>query len=164
MILGARLKVGSSVSATRAAAAAMLALAAAAALPAQTSALEQAAVAEPAKPSGRGVTRHPARSGIDARMQLLTAELDLDASQQAQVRRILEEQRALTLQAWSDESVPSAVRVKTTQVVAEQTAARIRAVLNDKQRARYIKPRPPETPSATTSADVEHYIEATERK
>jgi len=107
----------------------------------------------------------PRRAGVDSRLRLLTAELKLDTKQQAQVRHILEDQRALTLKAWSDESVPSAVRVKTTQTISEQTADRIRAVLNDKQREKYIKPIPPEArPATTTSANVENYIDATQRK
>ncbi len=96
-------------------------------------------------------------------MQLLTAELELDASQQTKVRRILEDQRALTMRAWSDESVPAALRVKATQAIGEQTADRIRALLNARQREKYSKPLPPEVRRGTTSPSVEGYIDATQR-
>jgi hypothetical protein len=108
--------------------------------------------------------RKPRRGGIDARVRLLTAELQLDAKQQELVRRILEEQRAATLKAWSDESVPSAVRVKSTQVVAEQTADRIRAILNDQQRERYIKPVPLEARATPNAPDLDGYLKGTQRK
>jgi hypothetical protein len=116
------------------------------------------AISAQATPASRPVSTHRKMSGLDARMQLLTAELDLNAGQQARVRQILEEQRTLTLQAWSDESVPSAVRVKATQVVAEQTAERIRAVLNDVQRERYIKPIPLEARDTPNSTDLDSYM------
>jgi hypothetical protein len=102
-------------------------------------------------------------SGIENRVRLLAAELELDANQQARVRRILEDQRALTVKAWGDESVPSAVRVKATQAIGEQTADRIRAVLSARQRERYSKRLPPEVRGGTTSASVEGYIDATQR-
>lgn len=125
--------------------------------------LAQAAPAEQAGARNSHV-RPALRGGIEYRMQLLTAELDLDASQQTKVRRILEDQRALTVKAWSDDSVPSAVRVKATQVIGEQTADRIRAILNVRQRVRYGKRLPPEVRRGTTSASVEGYIDATQRK
>ncbi len=102
------------------------------------------------------------RGGIESRVRLLTAELQLDPGQQEQVRRILMDQRAAMLRAWSDDSVPSAVRVKATQIVAEQTAERIRAVLNDEQREKYIKPVPLHT--TPNPADLERYLNATQRK
>jgi hypothetical protein len=99
-----------------------------------------------------GSTNPGARSGgLDKRVQLLTAELGLDAGQQVQVRQILMEQRALTLKAWSGDSVSSALRVQSTRNIAEHTAERIRALLDDKQRERYSKPWPiHEQPSAAS--------------
>jgi len=109
-------------------------------------------------------TARPRPGSIDYRVRLLTAELKLDAKQQQQVRRILEDQRAMTLKSWGDESVPSAVRVKNTQAISEKTADRIRAILDEKQRERYIKPIPPAAKAATSSANVETYMNATQRK
>lgn len=117
--------------------------------PAQTVAAEAAAAAvEPtaaeSAASGAGWnprSHHPRRGALESQVRLLTAELQLDANQQQQVRRILDEQRQQTLKAWSAESAPSNTRMKTTQAIAEQTADRIRAVLTEAQRKKYPQPR-----------------------
>jgi hypothetical protein len=82
------------------------------------------------------------RAGLDERVALLTKELDLDAAQQAEVRRILMMQRMEIVQAWSDESQPAQVRVAATRVSGDRTAERIRTILNDTQREKYLKARP----------------------
>lgn len=79
-------------------------------------------------------------SALDRRVHLLATELNLDSEQQSAVRHLLLKQREDTLKVWSDESVPPAVRIKATQGVSDRTAEQIRALLNDAQREKYIKP------------------------
>jgi hypothetical protein len=86
-------------------------------------------------------SHRPRRVGTDAELRRLTAELQLDANQQQQVRRILEEQHQRTLKAWSTDASPSASQMKATQAIAAQTADRIRAVLTDEQRKKYPQAR-----------------------
>ena len=102
----------------------------------------------------------PRPSGIDNRVQLLTAELKLDAAQQTKVRGILEDQRRQTLHAWNDSSVPSAVRVQATQQIGEQAAERIRTILNDEQRANYLKARPSLPDQAQSPEKIDSWINA----
>ena len=97
---------------------------------------------EAGAPSGSAVPNNPrprqpeqkSKSGLEERVQLLAKELDLDTRQQTSVKAILAAQRAEMLKAWSDPSVPAAVRVGTTQAISARTSERIRAVLTESQR------------------------------
>ena len=84
-----------------------------------------------------------AGNSLDGRMALLTAELGLDALQQIQVRRILENQREQIIKVWSDTSVPAAQRVNATRVISDGTADQIRALLTEAQKAKYTAARQP---------------------
>jgi hypothetical protein len=88
----------------------------------------------------------------------LTKELDLDARQRAEVTVILEAQRAEVAKAWSDPSVAAAVRIGATQAIGEKTADRIRAILNDEQRKKYIQPRRHEAPVGAPGGDVQKWM------
>jgi hypothetical protein len=103
-------------------------------------------------------------SAIDGRVQLLARELDLDATQQVEVRKMLVQQRADTARAWSDESMPSAMRVAATRAIGDRTAERIRAILNDKQREKYLKARPSLSDNAQPATKVESWIDAVGNK
>jgi hypothetical protein len=114
--------------------------------------------AQPAAARGKA-RRHAPESVIDRRLKLLTAELKLDASQQVGVKKVLEGQHDQMTKAWSaDSSVPSAVRVKTTQSIADHTADQIRALLNEEQRQKYIRPRQSVVKVGGNSADLEAWI------
>ena len=108
--------------------------------------------------AARQHSRQPPVSTLDQRMQLLTKELDLDARQQESVRTILLLQRAQVIKAWSDSSVPAAIRVSALQGISEGTAERIRSVLTDAQREKYLKWRPHETPVGAPGGDVEKWM------
>jgi hypothetical protein len=82
-------------------------------------------------------------------MRLLTAELGLDAQQQSDVRRLLLEQREQVSKIWSDTSIPPAYRVNATRAIGDKTADRIRALLTEEQKAKYIAPRKPHEPQAS---------------
>lgn len=108
--------------------------------------------------SAKTVTRGRKPVGVDARVALLSKELNLDATQQASVRRLLLQQRAQTLKVWNDEAVPAAVRIKATQGVADRTADQIRALLNDAQRTRYSMPHNRDAEQHFASEDLESWM------
>ena len=97
-------------------------------------------------------------SGLDERIKLLARELDLDAKQQSDLKRVLEEQRERVVRAWADGSVPAGVRVQTTQKISERTSDQIRALLSEEQRKRYIQPKSREMEQNQTSGDVESWM------
>ncbi len=97
-------------------------------------------------------------STLDDRVRLMAKELDLDANQQAQVKGILSAQRAEVAGAWKDPSVPSAVRIAKTQAVSENTAQRIRAVLRDDQREKYLKAHQRDTRVGAPGGDVQKWM------
>lgn len=101
--------------------------------------------------SQHGQVRLQPHEVLDERMKLLAAELDLDAAQQEKIKWILEDQRIQIKNLWDDTSVPASIRVVSTQAMSAKTAERIRALLNDRQKEKYSKPRKP--PSAADHAD-----------
>ena len=96
---------------------------------------------------------------LDNRVQLMAKELDLDANQQARLKSILLAHRAEVAKAWNDPSVPAAVRIATTQAVSEKTAERIRAVLNDEQRAKYAKAHQRDAGVGAPGGDVQKWMQ-----
>jgi hypothetical protein len=84
--------------------------------------------------------RQPA---LDQRIALMTAELGLDEHQQAELRRILINQRTQIMKLWSDTSLQPASRVGATRVISNQTGDQIRAMLTEEQKAKYNQPRKP---------------------
>jgi hypothetical protein len=116
------------------------------------------AAAAPAHPAPRSHAHHTPATTIDSRVQLMATELDLDASQQATLKSILLTQRAEVAKVWNDPSVPATVRVATTQAVSEKTAERIRAILNDEQREKYIKEHRRDVPVGTPGGDVQKWM------
>jgi hypothetical protein len=79
---------------------------------------------------------------LDHRLKVLTKALNLDARQQAELRKILESQRQAVTKIWSDPALLSAERVPATRAAEERTAEQIRAILNDEQKNRYNPPKP----------------------
>lgn len=113
------------------------------------------ATAGPATRALRHRAARPARtSRLEARVQLLTVQLGLDARQQAGVRRILESQREQVMRVWKEGSVPPDDRVSTTRAIAERSMSQIRALLNDSQKAEYLHATVPQEsrPSAAPAA------------
>jgi hypothetical protein len=68
------------------------------------------------------------------------------------------QQREQTLKVWSDDAVPSAVRIKATQGVADRTAEQIRSLLTHEQRGRYMQPRNREADQHLASGDLESWM------
>lgn len=114
---------------------------------------EPAAVPAPT----RHVQRHRGTGGLEERVAMLSKALHLDDTQQAELRRVLADQREEIGRAWSDTSVPAADRVSATQAISDRTADRIRALLNEEQRKQYNPPRQPHTASARPSVEAWMY-------
>jgi hypothetical protein len=102
----------------------------------------QATVESPAR-HARAARAHPAGNPLEQRIALLAKELDLDATQQAKVKALLESQRDQVSKIWGDTAVPAGYRVIATQAISDKTAGQIRALLNDAQRKKYLAEKPP---------------------
>jgi hypothetical protein len=128
--------------------------------------LQSDAAAEPAAADGQaGSAPMQHESALAQRVTLLSAELGLSAQQQAQVRRILEDQREQVMRVWNDSSLAAANRVSATRTIGDRTADRIRAILTEEQKAKYHharKPRGAEENSASPS--VEEWMKAAAEK
>jgi hypothetical protein len=104
-------------------------------------------------------------SVLEQRVKLLSAELGLDAQQQTEVRRILEDQRRQVMRVWSDTSGSAAYRVNATRTISDRTGDRIRALLNEEQKAKYNRPRKPRTAAeGSGTPSVEDWMKATNPK
>jgi Spy/CpxP family protein refolding chaperone len=118
------------------------------------------AAAAPASAPVRRVAHPKPLDALDSRVQLMTRELDLDATQQTQLRAILQAHRAEVAKAWSDPAVPASVRVGATQAIAERTSDRIRAMLNEAQREKYMKAHEHEAPVGAPGGDVQRWMKS----
>jgi hypothetical protein len=107
--------------------------------------------------------RRKKASPLDRRVMLLAKELRLDANQQAQVKKVLERQREEVARVWNDSSIPPARRVSATQAIGDRTADRIRALLSDDQRKKYIQPRQRDAAVGTAGGNVESWMNAGKR-
>jgi len=122
--------------------------------------------AQPAAPSGQTVpaprhARHPsAKDRLDERVRSLTKALDLSPAQQAQLRKLLLQQRDEIKGVWDDASIPASDRIGATQAISERTADRIRAMLTDEQKKKYGPP-PSERPPRPDSSTVEKWMNPT---
>jgi Spy/CpxP family protein refolding chaperone len=129
--------------------------------------LPSTAVAEPAAAGARprpAPTQHES-AALEKRVTLLSAELSLDAQQQAQVRRILEDQREQVMRVWNDPSLAAANRVIATRIVSDRTADRIRAILTEEQKAKYNQARKPRAAGENAaSPSVEEWMKAAAAK
>ena len=117
---------------------------------------------EPGK-ADAGAPRHSMlprgkRSGLDARVRLLTRALDLDAKQQAALRQVLIDQRVQIQRIWSDEKSPAAERIAASRAVGARTADRIRGLLNEEQLKKYNPPPRPDAGHAVRDAHVEEWM------
>ena len=99
-----------------------------------------------------------AASPLDRRMALLTAELTLTASQQNQIKALLQHQREDVRQLWSDPAVPAALRIGRTQAISERTADSIRNLLDEEQRKKYLQPRQRDASVGAGGAGVEAWM------
>jgi hypothetical protein len=103
--------------------------------------------------------------GLEDRVRNLAQALDLDATQQSELRKLLASQREQVRKIWNDSSVPPAYRVSATRAISDQTADRIRAMLNEEQSKKYILPKPPqEALAGSPRPSVEDWMNAAKAK
>lgn len=115
-----------------------------------------------------GRHRRPAKhrtvaEGIDEGVRRMTRGLDLDASQQTQLRQILVDQYRQILAFRTGQSSAPPDMVGTPMAIYENTKTRIRAMLNEEQRKKYSVDVPHDQ-LAPTQADLEHWMGLQEAK
>lgn len=108
--------------------------------------------------------RHDANAGIDDRVNTLTKALNLDMTQQSELRKVLEGQREQVKRVWDDTTAPAAYRVSATHAISDKTADRIRALLNEEQRKKYNPSRPLHEATAGSNPSVEEWMNKTQPK
>lgn len=104
------------------------------------------------------------RTTIDDRVKAFAKSLDLNETQQAAVKKILEQRQQETLRIRRDPSISGSARIERFRALQDNTVERIRAVLNDEQRKKYdplaVRKRQP----APDQRSVEDWIKATTPK
>jgi hypothetical protein len=99
-------------------------------------------------------------SRLEDRVKLFAKALDLDASQQSQLRKILLGQREAVRKIWSDHSLSPAERVPATRAANERTGDEIREILNDEQKQKYNTPVPAAAGDKGDKRSVEQWLDA----
>jgi hypothetical protein len=113
--------------------------------------------------SAQGRTaRYHGGSSLDGRIRTLSKALDLDVRQQAELRKILIDQRDQVRKVWDDQSLLAAYRVSATQTISERTSDRIRSILTDEQKKKYNPPKPQDQ-AENPRPDVEVWMNAAQR-
>jgi hypothetical protein len=108
--------------------------------------------------------RHVSRQTLDDRVKMLSQALDLDAKQQAGLRKVLESQREQVRRVWADANVPAGYRIAETQAIGDRTADQIRSILNDEQKKKFNPPRPLHEAEDPAKRSVEDWMRAAEPK
>ena len=100
---------------------------------------------------------------LDRRITLLAKELDLNEAQQVAMRKLLLEQREKVARLWNESAIPAQDRIRATQLIGDQTADRIRELLTEEQRKKYIQPRMkrPAPPADDQNRSVEEWMRST---
>lgn len=126
---------------------------------AQTPQGQEKAAAPGAEAARQHAPHHAAAGqGLEDRVKLLTHELDLDAKQQGEMRKLLESQREQVRRVWNDSSLPAANRVGATRAISDRTGDQIRAMLNEEQRKKYNSAKPPRDAESSPRPDVEYWM------
>jgi hypothetical protein len=105
---------------------------------------------------------HPGSPGtIEERVRYFTKNLNLDVTQQAKLRRILEDQRDGIRRIWSNPMVSPADRAPATLAANKRTGDEIRSILNDEQKQKYNPPAPSTPPIPGDKRTVEDWLDLT---
>jgi hypothetical protein len=106
------------------------------------------------------VARKPGQA-IDANVRKLTQALDLNSEQQAKLREILLDQYRQVAKLRSQSPEPGSDRVAMNLALLDRTKARIRSILTDEQKKKYIVDVPREQ-TAPAQADLQHWMDVQE--
>lgn len=105
------------------------------------------------EPHVRSAAHQHSGHTLEDRVRILTQWLGLDATQQTELRKVLQGQREQVRSLWSDTSVPAAQRISATQAISDRTGDQIRAMLNEEQKKKFNPPRPPHDTSARPNVE-----------
>jgi Spy/CpxP family protein refolding chaperone len=122
-----------------------------------------AAVAADPAPTHPPTSRVPG-SQLEDRVKMFAKALDLDASQQSQLRKILLGQRETVRKIWRDPSLSPAERAPATRAANERTGDEIREILNDEQRQKYNTAVPAVAADQADQRRVEQWLDAKPRQ
>jgi len=98
---------------------------------------------------------------IDDRVRVLARSLDLDETQRAAVKKILEQRRQETLRIRQDSSISGGARIDRFRALQDNTVERIRAVLNEEQKKKYDPLAVRRTQPAPQQRSVEDWLKVT---
>lgn len=118
----------------------------------------EAAAPRPARPATRPVHH---RVTLDDHVKVLAKSLDLNESQQAAVKRILEQRQQTILRLRQDTSISGADRIGRLRALQDQTVEKIRSVLNDEQKKKYNPLASRQAPPDPNQKSVEDWMKAT---
>jgi hypothetical protein len=96
---------------------------------------------------------------LEDRVATFSKALALDAAQQAQLRKILLQQRDAVRNIWRDRSLSPAERVPATLAANERIGDEIRSILNDEQKRKYNPPKPAALPEPGERRSVEQWLD-----
>ena len=112
------------------------------------------AVAKRVQPTRRHAT-------LDDRVKAFGAALNLTEAQQAAVKMIREQREMEILRLRSDSSISGSDRIAGLRALHDQTAERIRAVLNDEQKKNYDPLAARKVPPAPDQKSIEDWLKLT---
>jgi hypothetical protein len=103
------------------------------------------------------------KSNLDARVSILTRNLDLSDAQQSAVKNILEQRQLQTLRIRRDPSISGSARIEQFRALQDSTVERIRALLNEEQKKKY-DPLASRQIQSKPERSVEDWLKATPSK
>ena len=101
------------------------------------------------------------RPSIDDRVKLLAKNLDLTESQQAAVKKILEQRQQAAIRLRLDPSISGSARIDRFRALQDKTVERIQAVLNEEQKKKYDPLAVRGIPPAPDQRSVEDWLKVT---
>jgi hypothetical protein len=104
------------------------------------------------------------RPDLDNRARRFAKMLELTEAQQTELAKVLTSQREQIRELWRDQKVPPEYRVGAMRAINEQTEDRIRALLNDEQKKKYVSSRPRDPARTSQQPNVDYWPNATQPK
>jgi hypothetical protein len=96
--------------------------------------------------------------GLDSRARRLVSALGLTDAQQAELAKILASRRELVRRLWTEQTIAPEYRVSAMQVINDKTEERIRALLNDEQKKKYLASRPTQSNGSSQQSALDHWL------
>lgn len=107
----------------------------------------------------RPAPRRYRKPGIDEQVKALSRTLNLDATQQSELKEALESQRRQVIGLMRDPSVRPEDRVGALRAINDNTVERIRGFLNEEQRKNYFRSGAPKTPGIGQGPSVDELLQ-----